>query len=514
MIPKDQILSEAVLIVAPAGRDAIVAADVLREGKISALPVASLDELTHYLERDCGVLMIAEEALVGHDLTKLQTLLRQQETWSDIPIILLSAPNTPHNEDYFFNSGNISVLERPFSRFTMIRAVDVALRARSRQYQVRDLLRAQQLATEKRDEFFATLSHELRTPLNVILGWLQILRGQPQTPEVESALDILLRNARTQKGLIDDLLDISRIVTGKLMFEMEQVSLPQLIRSVTDSFRPRAEQKGIQLSIDIPDQEVVIEADETRFAQVISNLLTNSIKFTPSGGEILVKATAENGKVQLIVKDTGQGVEPAFLPFIFDRLKQEDMSTTRSHGGLGLGLAIAAHIVSAHKGEIRAHSEGRGKGMTITVEIPGEITKRLDPPAEKKVISASLKGLKVLVVDDSPDILELINAWLSRTEADVRLTRSAPEALSEVKAFRPHVLVSDIGMPGMDGYQLISAIRSLDRADGGNTPAIALTAYARDEERLRALSAGFQIHISKPINNGELLSALTTLTGR
>jgi CheY-like chemotaxis protein len=389
----------------------------------------------------------------------------------------------------------------------------VALRARRRQYAVRAILEQQAQAAQKRDEFFATLSHELRTPLNVILGWVELLRaGTLNESAREQAFEILERNAKTQKGLIDDLLDVSRIITGKLALESVSVSFADLLKSTVGGFLPRAREKDVSVQLTLGDGDFHLMGDEERLSQVVSNLVSNALKFTPRGGHVWLSLEKAGDNVTLVCRDDGEGVDPAFLPSIFDRLKQEDMSTTRSHGGLGLGLAICAHIVQEHGGQIRAFSEGKGKGLTVAVTLPGSVSKPLAPaPAMPEASVQDLRGLRVLVVDDSHDILDLVNFWLGRAGAKVHLAESAAQGLQALADFRPDVILSDIGMPAVDGYELITAIRRLPPEKGGAVPAAALTAYARDEERNLALKAGFQLHIPKPINSRDLITAVGVL---
>jgi signal transduction histidine kinase/AmiR/NasT family two-component response regulator len=506
--------SDLVLVLAPNENDSNVAAQVLRDSGIQAATVENLRCLCAKAQEGCAVLVIAEEALPRDELQLLEQVLRAQEPWSDVPVILLTGDGPPIDWESFSASGNISILERPFSRLTLVRAVEVGLRARKKQYQVRQLLKQQQQATQKRDDFFATLSHELRTPLNVILGWIEILHtGELSHQNRMEALAILERNAKTQKALIDDLLDVSRIITGKLHFQASVISLTNLLGASQRAFLPRAEEKNIFIELNAPQKECLVLADEQRLTQVISNLLTNAIKFTPEDGNISINLTKKADNYLISIRDSGQGIDAHFLPYVFDSLKQEDMSTTRSHGGLGLGLAIAAHIVEQHQGKIFAKSEGRNKGSEFIVTIPAFTENTYLPTLlpETPILPNSLEGVRILVVDDSPDILELIKLWLKKANAEVKLTQSAAEALQELPRFRPDVLLSDIGMPGMDGYQLISKVRLLDDPALSQVRAVALTAYAKDEERTKALSAGFQLHISKPISNKQLIAAVSQL---
>jgi signal transduction histidine kinase/ActR/RegA family two-component response regulator len=506
--------SDRVLILAPTENDSKVTVRVLEEAGLNSHSCEDIFALCQGIQEGCAVIVVAEEALSPDQVYLLRETLEAQKEWSDIPVILLASRGPMITWENFSASGNISILERPFSRLTLIRAVEVGIRSRKRQYLVRDLIDQQRLDTQKRDEFFATLSHELRTPLNVILGWIEILRsGELNADEEKAALTVLERNARVQKSLIDDLLDTSRIITGKLHFESVPVSISDLIKVAQSSFAPRIEEKRITLTVSMPEENCMVWADEQRLSQVISNLLTNAIKFTSEGGKISVSLKAHEGFWELSVKDSGQGIEPSFLPYVFDRLKQEDMSTTRTHGGLGLGLSIVAHIVEQHKGKIEVRSEGRGKGAEFIVRIPALPTAKqvFSPPEAPVQKENSLEGVKVLVVDDSPDILQLVNLWLKKAKADVHLTGSAAEALHELPLYKPDVILSDIGMPEMDGYEFISKVRSGSDPKLSKTQAVALTAYAKDEERTKALQAGFQMHISKPISNRQLVHAISQL---
>jgi signal transduction histidine kinase/ActR/RegA family two-component response regulator len=513
--------SKAVLVLAPIGNDGELTVEVLTEGGLIAHQCHGFVDLVDRMRVPHGAVVVTEEALGGIELSLFQQALSNQEFWSDIPVILLTSSDGIWATEVFSRSGNISLLERPFSRLTLLRAVEVALRARQRQYHVRSILEQQLLAAQRRDEFFATLSHELRTPLNVILGWLDILTENPDDrAALPEALEILVRNARTQKALIDDLLDISRIITNKLVFEAQPISYGQVLRSTVAGLMPRAKAKGLKVHCQIPAGDFPLLGDDGRVAQVITNLVSNAIKFTSEGGNIWVALTSEGADYVTTIGDDGQGIEPDFLPFIFDRLKQEDMSTTRSHGGLGLGLAISAHIVKEHQGTINAASAGRGAGSVMTLRFPaltetagqGLSTANLEKsPPLVPLPAATLDGVRVLVVDDSLDILQLVSLWLGKVRAQVQLASSAADALELLPKFQPHVLLSDIGMPGTDGYELIRAVRRLPAERGGTVPAAALTAYARDEERTLALSAGFQLHISKPILKQDLISAVLML---
>ncbi|RKG99345.1 PAS domain S-box protein [Corallococcus carmarthensis] len=379
-------------------------------------------------------------------------------------------------------------------------------------------------ANQLKDEFLATVSHELRTPLTAILGWVQLLRtGHLPEPRRERALETMERNARAQGQLIEDLLDVSRIVSGKLKLDVEPVDLSSVVQQALESVRPAADARGIQVRATV-DTSSSVMGDPHRLQQVVWNLLSNAVKFTPRGGHVRLLVARRDSSVELTVEDTGQGIPEAFLPHVFERFRQADSGTTRKTGGLGLGLSIVRHIVEMHGGTVSAASDGEGRGATFTVRLPLSVTQRRDPamppsprpPAPGRVPTPppELGGVRVLVVDDEEDARELLRTLLEDSGAHVVTAGSAEEGLQVVQAERPDVLVSDIGMPGTDGYGFIERVRALPDAQGGRTPAVAITAYARSEDRTRVLRAGFQSHVPKPVEPGELLAVLASLAGR
>lgn len=372
-------------------------------------------------------------------------------------------------------------------------------------------------ANRTKDEFLATLSHELRTPLNAILGWSQLLRvGGMEGEEFQHALETIERNARVQARLIEDLLDLSRIITGKLKLQAKPVDLPLVIDAAIDSVRPTAAAKGIRLIPVLDSAATPVMGDAHRLQQVAWNLLSNAIKFTPAGGTVEALLTCQGSQAELVVSDTGAGIAPDFLPYVFERLRQADSSSTRRHGGLGLGLAIARHLVELHGGSIGAASPGLGKGATFTVTLPLTDASRLShgagkTPAEGAGDGQSLAGVAVLVVDDEPDARELLTKILTQQGASVKTACSAPEAREAVREKMPDILLCDISMPGENGYSLMRHVRSLPGSAGGRIPSIALTALARQEDRREALAAGFQLHLTKPIDPTALTDAVAHL---
>src|SRR5688500_13217720 len=386
------------------------------------------------------------------------------------------------------------------------------------------LVRAERACSEAeaanriKDEFLATLSHELRTPLTSLLGWAGVLREARRDEKVLSqGLDAIDRNARVQAQLIDDLLDVSRIVSGKLNLDVRPLDISSVVRAAINVVRPAADAKSITLDYRAQPGLGAISADSARLHQIIWNLLSNAVKFTAQGGKITIRIEQEKAHAKVTVQDTGQGIDSEFLPRVFDRFRQADSSTTRSFGGLGLGLAIVRHLVELHGGTVSAESEGAGKGATFTATFP-LLTERAAAVAQgvefHAAESRSLDGLRVLLVDDEPEAREIISTVIGRTGAEVKACISASDALSKLAEWRPDVILSDIAMPEEDGYSFIGKVRSLPREKGGETPAAALTAYARDEDRNQALAAGYQMHIAKPIGASQLVTMVAKLAGR
>lgn len=381
-------------------------------------------------------------------------------------------------------------------------------------------------ASRLKDEFLATVSHELRTPLTSILGWAYMLRtGQFAGGDSAKALETIERNARAQSQLIDDLLDVSRIVTGKLRLDVRAVDPNSFIEAAIEAVRPAAEAKGIRVQKIMDTGVVSVSGDPIRLQQVVWNLLSNAIKFTPKGGRVQIRLERVNSHIEITVSDNGAGIAPEFLPHVFDRFRQADGSTTRRHGGMGLGLAIVRHLVELHGGTVHAESPGKGQGSTFRVLLPvAPVYQRIDMevrmhPAARDTLPSyecpdRLDGLRVLVVDDEPDTLELLKAGLGQCGAEVVTARSAGEALEAMATAVPGVLISDIGMPDEDGYDLIRRVRQLPAESGGRVPAIALTAYARTEDRMQALKAGYQMHVPKPVELAELVAVVASLVRR
>ena len=384
-----------------------------------------------------------------------------------------------------------------------------------------------EIAHRAKDEFLATVSHELRTPLNSMLGWAQMLQtGRLSAEDQSNAYETIERNAKHQAQLIEDVLDVSRIITGRVRLDVRPIEPITVVEHAIEIVRPTADAKGVSLQTELDPKAGPISGDDSRLQQVVWNLLSNAIKFTPRGGRIQIRLERVESHIEIVVNDTGQGIEPAFLPFAFDRFRQEVGTSARLHGGLGLGLAIVRHLVELHGGSVKAESKGKGKGSIFTVKLPIMAT-ALSSEYSADLVSEHLRaagrgepvfdfdpvlsGIRVLIAEDEPDARELLQIVLSECGAEVKACPSATECFEELLRWKPDVLVSDVGMPGEDGYSLIARIRKLPADQGGRIPAMALTAYARVEDRVKALSAGFQTHAPKPVEPRELVAAVASL---
>jgi PAS domain S-box-containing protein len=429
--------------------------------------------------------------------------------------------------------------ESASSRFTLLNKKIDELAKEIRQRQRAEEERAQLLVQEQKaraeaenlnrlkDEFLSTVSHELRTPLNAILGWSQILRAKrADAATMNRALETIERNARSQAQLIDDLLDVSRIITGKIRLNVRTVELLPVIEAAMDTVRPTTDTKNIQMQSVLDPAAGPVLGDSDRLQQIVWNLLSNASKFTPKRGRIQVCLQRINSHVEIVVTDTGQGISAEFLPYVFERFRQADSSITRSFGGLGLGLAIVRQLVELHGGTVHADSPGEGQGATFTVKLPlmAVEPKAIEPERVHPGVGGSvpfeysprLDKLRILIVDDDADVRDLLTYMLEVCGAEVMAAASADEAISALtESSTPiDILISDIGMPDEDGYALLRRVRALEPENGGGIPAIALTAYARTQDRRAALLAGFQSHVAKPVEAAELIAVIANLAGR
>ena len=414
-------------------------------------------------------------------------------------------------------------VESNMARHAAAQATSLAAKLDATRAELQHALRAAETASRARDEFLATVSHELRTPLTSIIGWIQLLRLERDEASLSEGLDTIDRNARAQSRLIEDILDFSRINAGKLRLDVHSLDVSEIIDAAIDIVRPGANAKGVRIERVLDSEAGHVSGDADRLQQVVWNLLSNAVKFTPRGGKVLIRLERVNSHCELTVTDTGQGISPQFLPYVFDRFSQADSSSTRAHAGLGLGLGIVRHLVELHGGTVQAFSPGEGQGATFAVRLPllvahhragGEAVPRIELPPVRTTESdfADLTGVSVLVVEDNDDARKLLQTILTRSGAIVQVAESVPTALRMLAGEWPDLVISDIEMPGEDGYSLIRKIR-LQEPPSQRVPAIALTAYTRSVDRVRALAAGFQMHMSKPVEPAELVVAVKSLAG-
>jgi signal transduction histidine kinase/CheY-like chemotaxis protein/PAS domain-containing protein len=496
--------------------------DEKRASDVAALRQRTLDRNT----RNLPALVLAKgetETLTPEELSSLddpeQVVLVQALGTGHVLSVPLSVQGRPHGVFSWVRS------DRPFDATERFLGEQVAQRA-AIAIEHAQLYRDAQRANHLKDEFLATLSHELRTPLQAIVGWARLLQtGNLDADAEKKAIETISRNAQSQNQLISDVLDVSRIIAGKLRLNLRSVHLVEEIERAIDTVRPAVEAKQIRLDALLDPSAGPISGDPDRLQQVVWNLLSNAIKFVPRGGRVLVRLEPVNSHVQVVVEDNGPGIPEQFLPYIFERFRQADSSTTRRHGGLGIGLAIVRHIVELHGGTVAARNRDVGTGAIFTLAFPRRSVAVTGPggpveehPAAERALSMdggpSLEGLRVLVVDDEQDAREMVAAALELNGARVYLAAEAAEAFDVLVRERPDVLLSDIEMPGRDGYELIQEVRKLPREKGGATPAVALTAYATMDHRVRSLRAGFQLHVVKPVQPAELATVVASLAGR
>jgi signal transduction histidine kinase/ActR/RegA family two-component response regulator len=528
-----------VLVLPLTSTDGTAISNLLGSAGIDCVVVDNILQISTALPEGAGSIIISEEAVLTY-ARQLLAALAAQPMWSELPVIILSKPGQESTAlaSIMQQLGNVSVVERPMRMSTLLSVVRSNLRARERQYQLGNFLkeREQLLESERfarseaeragriKDEFLATLSHELRTPLNAVLGWTRVLRkARGLSDELNNGLAVIERNAKSQAQIIGDLLDMGSIISGKVRLDIQAVDLRAILEAAVETVRPAADAKNIRLVTSLEPGLDPVHGDANRLQQVFWNLLANAVKFTPAGGQVTATLGSNGSQLEVSVTDTGEGIAPAFLPYIFDRFRQADASSARRHGGLGLGLSIVRQIVELHGGTVAAHSDGTGAGSTFRLKLPmlatsTEIFEDSGPRAmpeqtatpTEELRLVDLAGMKILVVDDEPDSRALLERLLQDCHASVVTAGSAEEAMQVLARETPHALVSDIGMPGTDGYALLRKVRALKDA-ASEIPAIAVTAYVRAEDKAMATRAGFSAHVCKPVDPAELQGTVERL---
>jgi signal transduction histidine kinase len=536
-----QVDAPSVLLVDDTPANLVALRAVLEPLAVRLVEAQSGAEALERVARETFAVVLLDVQMPEMDGFEVARRLRTTAAGFEVPIIFLTAI---HRDDAYsrmgYASGGADYITKPFdpavlrarvkafvdlfSQRERLRVRQVGERTRQRDEALESLAellerertarREAELASRAKDDFLATVSHELRTPLSAILGWAAIARGLSPPARLEQALTIIERNAHAQLRIIEDLLDLRGAMSGSIQMQISSSCIPEILEGAVLAVRPAAESKDIALGADVQADAGTIAGDPDRLRQVVCNVLTNAVKFTPAGGRIDVSARRLEPNIVIRVSDTGEGISAEFLPHVFEPFRQGDSSTSRRHGGVGLGLAIARRIVEAHGGRIAVESGGVGRGATFTIELPA-----LAPPEDAHASDggglpgedARLDGVRVLLVDDDEDSRALIEVLLSRRGAAVTSASSADEALRLLEARRPDVFLSDIGMPTVDGYTLIRRVRSMPASRGGRTPSAALTAYARPSDGERALAAGFQAHVMKPVDEGRLISVVAKL---
>ena len=522
---------ETILILAPAGRDGELAAHFISDASLAANVCSSMEELCDEMVNGAGLVFLTREALTRDALECVARAIATQPAWSDIPIIVLTSggggesPNDSAALIAFGNAANVTLIERPVRVMTLLTSVEAALRARRRQYQVRDLLesehealQAAEKANRLKDEFLATVSHELRNPLNVVLGYSEILLRTPQigdSPSLRQMTEALKRNAQSQSQLINDLLDLSRLQMGKISLNRETVWLSAMIENAVETVRTEAEEKKITIAIDESNEALFFEGDPLRLQQVTWNLLNNAVKFTPAGGQVNIALTREDECGVLVIQDTGQGIQPDFLPHVFEMFRQGDASTVRRQSGLGIGLALVRRLVELHGGSVAADSKGTDQGASFTIRLPLRQQTELAPLPPSEILPGRLAGMNVLIIDDSEDTIVMLKALLEIDDATVTSTQNGADALRIAATANFDVILSDISMPEMDGFEFLRRLRQIPgRTD---VPVLALTGFGQAEDVARADAAGFASHLTKPLeidNLTEILQGLFEKNGK
>ena len=501
-----------VVLVTPNETDAREAIRFLAEAGIAARACRMLSELAVTPLDAIGCAVLVEEALTRTEVAGFRDVLASQPAWSDLPLVLIASHGTALGalvERVFPDSGNLAVLERPLNPVTLISAVRMGLRARHRQLEVRALLDERNVALRRRDEFLAMLAHELRNPLAPLRNAVYIMR-QPRVGAavLGTTIDLIDRQTTHLKRLVDDLLDVSRLELGKVQLRKEPLDLNAAVASAVEACMPATAARGQVMEVKLAREPLMIEADPVRIEQVVGNLVTNAAKFTPEHGSIRVEVSGEPGAAAVSVRDNGVGIRPDMLDNVFDLFAQDDRTLERAGGGLGIGLTIVKRLVELHGGTIGVESEGVGKGARFTVRLPLTPAARRAQRAPAPEAAGSLRR-RVLVIEDNPDIRQSLGMMLDMWGHEVEFAQSGPEGVERALDMRPDVALIDIGLPGLNGYDVARRIRSTDVEWAKAVKLVALTGYGRDTDRDEALEAGFDTHLVKPVDPQVLASTLT-----
>ena len=488
-------MSDDRVVVWAAPRDARLTCEFLTAAGLQAVPVAGWHEARAALREGAGVLILAGEILTLDVLAELEGHVRVQPAWSDLPIVIVAAAHQTERLDVIDELGNVSVLQRPLSLSTLRSTVTAALRARRRQYQVRELLQLRDDADRRKDEFLAMLAHELRNPLAPLRTGLQLLHLQPSDEVVGRTYAMMERQIAHITRLVDDLLDVSRLTRGTIALQKQVVDLGACVRQVVDAFAAVAAQKDVQLLADVAD-DALVDADPVRIEQMVGNLVSNAIKFTPERGSVLLVASVEGQYVVLRVRDTGVGISPDQLPFVFELFAQTQRELDRSQGGLGIGLTVVRLLAGLHGGTVTLHSEGEGKGTEAILRLPRAAMTAKSQSIRAPSASLSTHHQRVLIIEDNQDAADMLATYLRFAGHEVRIAHDGPSGLRLAFEMMPTVILCDIGLPGMNGYQVAQVVRAAPAL--AQCVLIAVTGYGEVSSRERAREAGFTHHLTKP----------------
>lgn len=508
--------AERILILAPTGRDASLAAQALQSAGIASETFTDMERLCDGIKEAAGAVMITEEALSMKAMECLADALDNQPPWSDLPLIIFTSQPAvdmgPRSFEQLGRRANVTLVERPIRVKTMVSAAQTALRARRRQYEVRELLMELERRIEERDNFLAMLSHELRNPLAAItLALDELDQRRGGEPQNESA--IIVRQTRHLTKLVDDLLDIARVTSGKIRLHRSNIDLADIVEHCASTAAARAKNRGLTLTLHPPDGPAYVYGDPVRIEQIISNVMSNAIKYTPSGGSIDVRLERENGEAVFRVKDTGRGIEPSMLTRIFDIFTQGDVTIDRADGGMGIGLTLVQKLTELHGGSVSAFSDGKGSGSEFVVRFPllTEVPESVHPRPQKLTAPAEIAARHIVIVEDNADIRELLRTKLRHLGHRVDVAEDGIRGVEAIIAAKPDLALVDIGLPGLDGYQVAQRVRE---EIGDNIHLVALTGYGQAEDRKKALDAGFNVHLTKPANITDVQNVIGNLPPR
>ncbi len=495
------------LVVTPNSVDADLARSFLQDGGIPSRACSTLAELPTRLMHGAGCVVIVEEALIDEEMPALREALDSQPPWSDIPVILVANEDAELRamvERAFPNSGNITLLSRPLHPLTLLSAVEVGLRARHRQVQVRDLIAQREEALRQRDEFVAMLAHELRNPLAPMRNAVYLQKSLPiDDPTFERTRDIFDRQTTHLARLVDDLLDVARLERGKVQLQLKRIDLNQAVAAAVEASQPTSLAAGHSVEVELSGDPLPLQADGVRIEQIMSNLLNNACKFTPTGGRISVRTRNDGSSAEVSVQDSGVGIDPEVIDDMFNPFTQGDQTLARSTGGLGIGLTIARRVANLHGGTLTAHSAGRGKGTTFCARFPLALEEKAAVPRPSSETGASTPK-RVLVVDDNADIRDSLGMLLGMWGHQVSVAESGEKALELAKLDHPDVALVDIGLPGMNGYDVAQEIRRVSSGWDSSIKLVAITGYGQPADRERALASGFDRHMLKPVDPAQL----------